>query len=230
MEEELEYREEPAPELTSIVDLVPITPDKDATVALLITRGQRALDYAEQFAVLNQKDAGKAAEDLSLIKGLKDKLEEKRKEYVTPLNEKVKSINTFFKDVADPILKADKILRDKVLAFNAGVERQRKEAEAREAEKYRIAQEQAAANHGEITVDLSPEVVPEFVKTVKTGIGSASQSGTWKYTVTDFSKVPDTCKMLNTSVVNALVKSNKGKVEIPGITQYFEPTLVVRNK
>jgi hypothetical protein len=230
MEDELEYRDEEIPELTSNIDLVPVTPEKDSTVTLLIERGRKALDYAEKFIVSNQGEVGKAIQDLSLIKGLKDKLEDKRKEYVNPLNEKVKSINNFFKAVSESILKADKILRDKVLAFNASIDRQRREAEARESEKLRLAQEQAKANNGEISVDLTPEIVPELIKTVKTDIGSATTSGTWKYNVTDFTKVPDTYKIINASVVNAFVKSNKGKVEIPGIVQYFEPSLVVRNK
>jgi hypothetical protein len=230
MKDEFEYQEEPAPELAGIVDLVPSPPENDSTIILLTERGKRALDYAEQFVVFNQDNANKAVTDLSLVKGLKDKLEEKRKEYVSPLNERVKTINSFFKSVSEPILKADKILRDKILAFNAGVEKERKEAEAREAAKYQLAKEQAATNFGEITVDLSPEVIPEVVKTVRTSVGSATASGTWKYNIVDFSKVPDTYKVINTSVVNAFVRSNKGKVKIPGIEQYFEPTLVVRGK
>ncbi len=203
---------------------------KDALVVTIKECGMKALAYAEKVVVAGPEDVKSTTNDLVIVRGLKKKLEELRKGYVTPLNNQVDEINAFFKEILKPILKADDIMEGKVLAYNAEIRKQKIEAEEREAANLRLAQEQAAANHGEISVDLTPAPVQEPVKTVKTDLGSSTETGDWTYIVVNFSLVPDMFKVINPSVVNSFVKSNKGKVEIPGIKQEFVPKLTVRSK
>lgn len=78
---------------------------------------ERILDFAERREILTQDDLKPATDDLAVMGKFKSALEELRTSYVKPLNNEVKSVNVFFRELSEPLAKANGITRDKVKAF-----------------------------------------------------------------------------------------------------------------
>ena len=211
---------------TSIVQ----SPMPEITIASLREQALGLLQYAVKRVIQTVEDTRSATEDLSIIAKSKKWLEDKRKEYVTPLNNQVKVINDTFKLVSDPLNQADKITRDKILAFGIEQDRKRREAEAIEAEKLELAKREMKLN-GEITVDLTPIEKPEAVPgRIITDIGMSSQRDNWKWELTDINLVPREYLMINAGMVTPIVKASKGRLIIPGLKIYNEPIIAVNTK
>ena len=211
---------------TSIVQ----SPMPEITIASLREQALGLLQYAVKRVIQTVEDTRSATEDLSIIAKSKKWLEDKRKEYVTPLNNQVKVINDTFKLVSDPLNQADKITRDKILAFGIEQDRKRREAEAIEAEKLELAKREMKLN-GEITVDLTPMEKPEAVPgRIITDIGMSSQRDNWKWELTDINLVPREYLMINAGMVTPIVKASKGRLIIPGLKIYNEPIIAVNTK
>jgi hypothetical protein len=95
---------------------------------------------ARELEVETSEQALVATEFLGEIATAKRKGETARKFLVDPLNRHVKAINARFKTAAEPLEQADKLMRDKVIAF------QRADAERVAAEQARIDAERRAAD------------------------------------------------------------------------------------
>lgn len=213
------------------VAIVRTAPDRDAVVKALFEESQSILRFALGRVITINADLTSATEDLSLIAKLKKAIEEKRKEYVGPIREKLDSVNGAFKALLEPIEQADKITRTKILEFRQEQERKRQEAERIEQEKIELARREAALKGGEITVDLTPIEKPEAVPDkVHTDLGSAGTMTVWKYEVIDFKTLPDEYKIPNIALLTSVVKASKGKISIPGLRIYSEETLRVTTK
>ena len=210
---------------TSLISLIDPTSDTE-----VINYHQEALklrDYAEKRVIASVEDIKLATDDLSIISKLKKAMEEKRKEYVKPLQDRVEEINEAYKTFMEPIKVADSVTRQKMIAFDAEQKRIRREQE--EINRLRIeAARKEMELKGELTesVDLV-EVVPEAPKRVSTELGTTGLRDTWKYEVMDFALVPDDYKMINAGVLTPVVKASKGKITIPGIRIYNEPIIAV---
>ena len=185
------------------------------------------LSWAEKCSIASIDDVKKATNDLSIMSGAKKKLEELRNQYVRPLNEEVKVINELFRTVSIPLNEADKITREKILAFNQ--EQERKRAEQERINKLRMEAAQAEAElsgTGEITEDVSlVEVQPEIPKQVYGDLGKAGIRKTWNYRIIDFSLVPDSYKVVNDQAIKGAIRGSKGTINIPGIEAYQEESL-----
>jgi len=201
-----------------------IDPTSDIEVINYHQEALKLKDYAEKRVIASIEDIRFATDDLSIISKLKKVMEEKRKEYIKPLQEKVKEINGAYKTFMEPIEVADKVTRQKILAFNAEQERQRQEQEEINRLRIEAAQKEMELK-GELTesVDLV-EVVPE-VKRVSTDMGTSGVMKIRKYRVINFAELPDQYKIENSALLNKVVKA--GIQEIPGVEIYSEDTLRV---
>lgn len=210
---------------TSIVQ----TPIPEIIITPLREQALSLLQFASERSIKTLEDTKSATEDLSLIARSKKVLEEKRKEYVTPLNSQVKTINDTFKLVSDPLSQADSITREKLLAYRAEQERIRKEQEDINREKEELARKEAALNNGEFTIDTTPvKVNAEQPKHVYTDMGMASGMKIKKWEIADFAAVPDDYKMIDSAKVTKLVKAGIGA--IPGIRIYEEEKIRITTK
>lgn len=219
--------EETEPTTTRIVQ----SPSPEIIIASLREQALGLLKYATERVIKTTEDTKSATEDLSIIRRSKKMLEEKRKEYVTPLNNQVKLINDAFKQVSDPLNQADKVISDKMLAYTAEQERLRLEAEAINQAKIDLARREAELNQGEFTVDITPvEIVPEPTKRIYTDIGTAGQRDNWAWEVEDINLVPREYLMINAGMLTPIVKASKGKLTIPGIRIFNKPILAVNTK
>lgn len=218
------------PEGVAVVNISESKPDLDEAVISLSEQANKYLIYAQGREIFTSGHVEDATRDLSLIANTRKAIEAKRQEYVGPLNIQVKEINVHFKTLSDPITEADKITRRKVLDYNAEVERQRLAAERIEAEKLRLAQDETALT-GEHTVDLTPIEKPaETPDRVRTEVGMASKTLTWKYEVFDFDLLSNEYKVTDTAMLTSIAKKHHDLKQIPGVRFYGEPNLQIRSK
>ena len=207
-----------------------VNPTNDVAVKSLVEQAKKYLEYAIERTVQNSEDLIKATDDLSLMSNTKKLVEDKRKEYTKPYNDEVSQRNAYFKSISEPIMEADKITRDKVLAYNKEVTRQREEADRIQEEQYELAQDEMQLR-GEITGDLTEIEKPDAVqRKISTDLGTVSQSVKWTYVIEDFSKLPDEFKVADTALLNATVRKHHNDKQIPGVRIYKEDTLQVRSK
>jgi len=203
--------------------LVKVKPEADAAVIALHEQSLKLEHYATALVIASDDDVKGATNDLSIISGLKKAIEEKRKEYTQPINEHLKAVNEAFKTFTEPLDRADRITRDKVLAYRQEQERRRQETEEI-ARMEREAAERKAALTGEPIV--APEVVeipPEAPDRYRAEMGTLGKATIWKWEVVDFPLLPDRFKMENATLIGKVVRA--GEREIPGVRIWAEETL-----
>jgi len=205
--------------------LIQIEPGMNPDVVNLLEQVMSIKEYADKREIAKPEDVEDATNDLSEIQKLKRAIEEKRKEYTDPLNTHLKDVNNAFKLLSEPLEQANQVTRQKVLAYNAEIERKRQEAEAIEREKLELARRENELS-GEHTVDLSPVDKPEDTPDrVRTGVGMTSKMTIRKWEVLDITQVPPEYLMVDAAKVTKQVKAGIGA--IAGIRIYEEPTLRV---
>jgi len=109
--------------------LIQIRPDTDEKVVSLYQEAVKLQQYAEARVIQSDGDIKVATDDLSIIAKFKKAIEEKRKEYVGPINEHLKAVNKVFQDFTAPLTEADSITRQKILVYRKEQERIRQEQE-----------------------------------------------------------------------------------------------------
>jgi hypothetical protein len=206
------------------------TPQPSDAIVKLQAEAESLLMYARERIIDNDDDAKGAVEDLSIISGVKKALEENRQQYTKPLNARLDTINAVFKTVSVPLAEADKITRDKVLAYNADQDRKRAEAERINALKREVAKAEMEL-HGEILPDTnttSVEVPDGSKQRIRGSMGMASKSVNWKWKLKNFAELSDEYKLPDAAKIGKLVRA--GMREIPGLEIYPEDNLVVTPK
>jgi len=188
-------------------------PEANVTIESFQEKVASLLKYSQDRTVACDDDAKGATDDLSMMSSLKKNIDERRKEYVGPLNDKVKSINNLFKTITEPLEQADQLTRKKVLDYRAEQERKQREAEAINQAKQDLARREMELN-GEITVDTKPVEVPQVAKVTRGALGKASTYQKWTWKCVDFKLVPDDLKMLDDKKIQKAVESGRF---IPGI-------------
>lgn len=211
------------------VAVIRIDPANDTNAIALYNEALGLQRYAESRVIQSVEDIAHATDDLGLVGKLKKAIEQKRKEYVDPINAHLKAINDAFKTIVVPLDQADSLTRGKILAFKR--EEARKAAEIAEINRLRIeaARREAMLNEGELSelTRILPEVapVPAMVRTDMSTMGTAK---IWKWEIVDIAKVPDEYKLVDASKIGKVVRA--GLRDIPGIRIYSEDSLRVTSK
>jgi hypothetical protein len=229
-EDDKDEVEEPAPAPGAIT-----IPDLEALKRSLVGRYGPSVDnmkaVADSHRVIDDESEVRAIEMIAQAKKLTKAIDDKRKVLIKDADEFVRGINGLCNSLYKATL-ADIVT---TLKGRAGEYAQRKELERRKREKAKedalkraqevINQEAAAAGvEAPIVAPMPPE---KKETTVRTAEGTSSTRLVWKMTgITDFSKVPDEWKTLDTQKVNAAIKA--GVREIPGITIEEVPEMSVR--
>ena len=210
--------------------IININPGIDQAVIAL----QREISIIQQFAdsrtITTAEDVKLATDDLSLIAKLKKAIEDKRKEYVGPINEHLKQVNDAFKLMAGPLESADRVTRGKVMEYRQKQEALRLEAEAINRQKEELAHREATFNGtGEVTIDTTPVVVPPAPPAhVRTDVGTLGTMKVKKWEVEDITKVPAEYLQVDAVAVGKLVRA--GIKNIAGIRIWEEETLKISTK
>lgn len=172
-------------------------------------------------------------------------VEKRRKFFVEPLNNHVKTINELFRKMCEPLKSADEQLRRKILAFRAAeqerIDDARREAEAKAREEARKAQEKAAAaeaariagdNRKAAQLERAAEKAQSVAESTATtaavllGAGPAKSmdagdgaknktSRVWRFEVVDAAQVPRQFLAVDEKSIRAAVA--QGAREIPGV-------------
>lgn len=219
---------EQAAAVPGLTTVIRIRPGMDEAVMALHVEVAKLRQYAETRVIAADSDVKLATDDLSIIVSLKKVIEGKRKEYVGPINDHLKSVNDAFKILTEPLLQADTITRRKVLDYRNEQERIRCEQERINQMRIEAAEAEMKLK-GEITepVDLI-ETQPPQPERYRAETGTLGKVKTAKYEVVDFSQVPDEYKMLDAAKVGKLVRA--GLRSIPGIRIWEEDGLRVTPK
>ena len=205
--------------------IVRIKPDIDETVIALYKEACSLQEHAEARAITSDEDIKSATNDLSLISKLKKAIEDKRKEYVGPINDHLKTINDAFKLFALPLNSADSITRQKILDYRKEQERIRQEQERINELRLEAARAEMQLK-GELAESVGiVEVKPEQPKHYRTEAGTLGTVPIKKWEVVDFKLVPDDYKMIDATKVGKVVRA--GVPSIPGIRIWEEDSLRV---
>jgi len=208
---------------------VALRPGEDIEARNHYEEALRLLEYAKKKTIASLEDNKAASDDLTIISRIKKQMEAKKREYLDPLREQADAIRETYSTLMDPILAAEKLTKDKMLAYDAEQRRIRAAQEEINRKRIEAAQEEAALNNGEITESVNlVEVQPEAPKMVKTFMGSSGMKDNWKWRVINFALVPDEHKMINPATLTPAAKSYKDQRTIPGIEIYNDPIIATR--
>jgi len=213
------------------VSIAERTPQTDPAMEALTIEVLELEENSQNFVVVGEPEYNLALHTLGRIKAIVTKVETKRKEWVKPLNDTVKKINTGFKDYLKPLELADTHIRNAVSVYRDKQRRIRQEEEARlrkeQAERQRLLEAEAAKNNAPAPPPLPVPVstVPSIKKTETTAQGTVGGAMVWKFEIVNDAEVPREYCVPDIQKIRALVKA--GLKNIPGIRIYQEEQLRV---
>lgn len=216
----------PEPDTTALIN---IRPSSDITIKALFDEAVQILDNATTRQITKPEDLKLASDDLLFIRKIKKALEEKRKEYLKPLDDYMAGIRGSFDIILEPILEADKIIGNKILSYQKEQARLKAEAEAIRKEQEELARRAEAIGEKPPEEILVPEI-EMAPRRIQTEIAEVGQRKIWKWELIDFAAVPDFYKVLNNGAITNAVKAAKGSIEIPGIRIFLDTTLQVKER
>lgn len=126
-----------------------------------------------------------------------------------------------------PLRKAEEFIKSKMGAYWQEQERERKQeeerlqAEARQYEEDKLLQE--AEETGDDSILEEPVIVPQIRVEQTSRVEGVSMQENWKWRVVDPKLIPREYLIIDEKMVNAEVRTKKGKTNIPGIQPYPEP-------
>jgi len=212
-----------------ITALVKVKPQTDEAVIALHGQALKLQNYAESLTITNDSDIKNATNDLSIMSRLKKTIEEKRREYLNPIQGHIFDINEAFKSFTEPLISADQTTRKKIIDYRTAQEAIRQEQER--INQMRIVAAQAEMElKGELTESVNlVEVSPEVPNQYRAEMGMVSQRDNWKYEVIDFALLPDDYKVPDTTMLTSIAKKHHDQKQISGIRFYNEPIIAVRS-
>lgn len=208
--------------------LVIVKPEQDIEVRSFYLQALKLRAWAGARVIATPDDLKPATDELSVIAKVKKGLEGKKRDYLKPFQDHVKETNEAYKSLMEPIETADKITRDKILAF-----RQEQERICREQEEINRLRIEAAQKEKELKGEITEpvelvEVVHIAPKQVTTEMGTTGQRMIKKWELVDKSLVPEEYKILDSATITRVVKA--GIPSIPGIHIYAELIVTVNAK
>jgi len=194
----------------------------------LMDKAQVIVREAKEIIVQDKDSLTAAVDFLGKIAIAKKEVDSRRRFFTDPLNQQVKNINDLFRGYSDPLGQADKIVRNKVLVYQAEEAKRVAEEQQRALEEAKAQAEEASKYPAEEFVPIPISMVEEPEKTVRAGAGSATTRQVWAFKIVDPSKVPDEYKAIDEKKIAAVVKA--GIRNIPGVEIYLTSSLVVTGR
>ena len=213
------------------------------------------LEQAKTFDITSTDIAINAGESLKKIKALGRHLEQKRTAITVPMNQALREANALFKPAKKRLKDAEKLLKGKILKYQAEQDRIAQEAQRKadeEARKERIKLEKAAALAEQAGMedraeDLREEIEVQEIETQKAPVVQSAAPKIegvhtrtiWKAEVTDkleflkfvVEKRQDLVGLveINQSALNAQARSLKDSLDLPGIKVAPEKRIAARS-
>jgi len=200
-----------------------------------IVRADEMLLMAQAAILRGQPELEAAAEHLRGVKGYYKRVEDLRKDLVTPLNNTVKKINDLFRPALDLATKVENVWKRKIGEYHTEENRIRAQAEAKlrqDAAAREIKLQEQATKLREKGKDARAAVKEEEAANIPTPVVAEpekpkgiSYRDTWEFEVVDEDAVPREYLFLDHKKIGAVVRATKGTLEIPGI-RVFKTTTV----
>ena len=207
--------------------VIRIRPGIDEAVMALHVEAAKLRLYADTRVIATDGDVKLATDDLGFIAKLKKAIEDKRKEYIGPIDEHKKAINDTFKGFSDPLAEADKIIRGKILVYRQEQERIRAEQERINQLRMEAARAEMELK-GELTESVGlVEVAPSAPNHYRGEAAILSKTMLPKFEVVDFALLPDEYKQVDAAKLGKVVRA--GLRTIPGVRIWVEESLRVLN-
>lgn len=189
-----------------------------------------AIKESKAVIILSQDQVDKAGFYIKNFRQLTKKIEDYRKRIVQPLNDEVKSVNTFFKNLSLDVQIEEERLTKEVDDFMEEKRREQEEQRLREQKEL----EDAILDEAEIFND--PSVIDNIPKIEfkNEGLGNISNNVTQmrvkKWRVNNIDEVPRQYLILDETLINKIRKDTdfEDKSNIPGIEFYFEYTTRIK--
>lgn len=190
------------------------------------------------------------------IKAMQKRIEDRRTEMVKPLNERVKAINTYAKEIAGPLDQSETLVKNQLRAHEIVLDKQRREeqakleaaqrkAEQEAAEKARQQQEQQEtaamfmeepeAKMAEATAQAETSRVEKEIKTdfksKAAAVASNKVAGAkkvWKFEITDATLVPRQYLIVDEKLIRQAV--SVGLREIAGVRIYEDVQIALGSR
>lgn len=195
-----------------------------------------AADVYNRVAIATPEHYALGAEELKRVKGAIARLEKIRKGMTQPLDMAKKAIIEFFRPFEDQLERAEGSIKRVLIAYNNEQQRIQREAQLKveaDARKERERLEQRAANaeaKGKTDkaiglLQQAATVVAPIIQRETPKVSGLQDRKTWKFEVTDPTKVPREYLKVDESKVGAYVRAMKDTAAIPGVRIWSESTL-----
>ena len=171
------------------------------------------------YKITTQPQFVQAAEDLKVIKGKYNEIENERKELTRPIDEGKRRIMDFFRAPLTRLASAEANIKRALLSYQQ--EQQRIAAE--NARKIQERADKAAANgKAKKAAELQQQAAAVEQMTIAPKVAGISTRTAWHYRVVDESIIPREYLEPKDSVLSKLATATKGQLKIPGIEFYSE--------
>jgi hypothetical protein len=206
---------------------------EDKLVAVLVNE-------ANAFPTLRSQADYIAAGDLrSKLKGKIKRLEELRKSVTVPMDTAKAIIMNWFKPVAARAEQGIEYLDELTITYANEQDRKAREAQAKADQEARLAREKAEARARELEAQGKTEkaaamqakadaVIAPVITAATPKIAGQSFRTVWEAKIVDFTKLPDSWKLPNQSMLDKHANNTKGMVAIPGVV--FEHRQIVSGR
>jgi len=191
-------------------------------------KAQIIVREAKEMVVQDKDSLTTTVDFLGKIATAKKEVDSRRRFFTDPLNQQVKNINDLFRGYSDPLGEADRIVRNKVLAYQAEEAKRVAEEQQKAFEEAKAQTEEASKHPTEEFAPIPISIVEEPEKTVRADAGSATTRQVWTFKIVDPSQVPDEYKMIDEKKIAAVVKA--GVRSIPGVEIYLTSSLVITGR
>lgn len=198
--------------------------EKSPQVVELQKSSTGLVEKANAMTVKTAEDMDSASSVVADLTQSNKRAEMLRKFFVDPLNNQVKNINAFFKEMKAPTEVAETYLRGQIANF-VTVEREREDRERIEREKAEADAAKAREKKGEPEPEAFEAPVPEVPK-AKTSSGRVSTKKVWKYEVENEKKIPREYLTPDLGKLRTAVRN--GERKIAGIRIFEDTEVVVR--
>jgi len=192
----------------------------------IVKKTGSVLHEATGLVIQSDEQFHQANDMLKLIKGLQKEIDEYFDPAIRKAHETHREIINEKKRQSDPLVRAERIIKSKIVSWHEEQERVRREEERRRNEELRKKEEervlQEAIETGDESVLEEPVMVPEVKVEDTTKHEGISYSLIWKFRVVDKEKVPEEYKIVDEKKVGQVVRAMKENTNIPGIEAYSE--------
>ena len=213
--------------------------DRPDVKKLTAESGSLAEQY-QDFAITNAIGYTEAANDLKLIKGQLNAVNEKRLEITRPMDAAKKGVMDFFRPVVTRLENAERAIKKGMADWKReqdrlAAEEQRKEQERREKREAKLRQEAEEARdkgreaRADILEDRADTVTSAPVAPATPKVEGVSTRKVWRFEIVDPAAVPDQYKTIDEKKIGGVVRALKDQADIPGVRVYSEDVVSARS-